>query len=348
MFLIKIIEKNKSKKLTQWDADRYIEITAPEGVEVSHVDFAYEHDPKAIRRETSLSDGIMTAKVPNSLLQRCGKMRVWLVCDDVTVFGDIFVVAQKAKDEGYVLPDDEDDVYNYTNLEKRIADIEKNGTGGEIAEETDPTVPAWAKQPTKPSYTAEEVGALAKNTKIPTKLSDLENDLELEVEGTVEITDGEPTKESTVLTVNPNAEVANLYTAEEIDAKLQNLPSGGSDLDVQINGKSIVENGVVNIPLASKDVFGVAKIYPSGDKNAPGVGISGNNILTIVQATNANIDGRVSQKTIASGNIDYAVKCAMTDGKGAEWTDAERLSALLRLGCTVDDDGFVKWTAKGE
>lgn len=32
------------------------------------------------------------------------------------------------------------------------------GTGG-IAQETDPTVPAWAKEPEKPTYTAEEVGA---------------------------------------------------------------------------------------------------------------------------------------------------------------------------------------------
>lgn len=33
--------------------------------------------------------------------------------------------------------------------------------------ETDPTVPAWAKSASKPSYTAEEVGALPKNTPIP-------------------------------------------------------------------------------------------------------------------------------------------------------------------------------------
>ena len=33
--------------------------------------------------------------------------------------------------------------------------------------ETDPTVPAWAKQPTKPSYTAQEVGALPDDTVIP-------------------------------------------------------------------------------------------------------------------------------------------------------------------------------------
>lgn len=38
-----------------------------------------------------------------------------------------------------------------------------SATGG-ITEETDPTVPAWAKKPNKPSYTAEEVGALPDNT----------------------------------------------------------------------------------------------------------------------------------------------------------------------------------------
>lgn len=34
----------------------------------------------------------------------------------------------------------------------------------------------WAKQPQKPSYTAEEVGALPESTKIPSKTSDLQND----------------------------------------------------------------------------------------------------------------------------------------------------------------------------
>lgn len=43
-------------------------------------------------------------------------------------------------------------------------------------EETDPTVPDWAKNPTKPTYTAHEVGALPDTTKIPSKTSDLQND----------------------------------------------------------------------------------------------------------------------------------------------------------------------------
>ena len=38
---------------------------------------------------------------------------------------------------------------------------------GFITNETDPTVPAWAKEPNKPTYTAEEVGALPSNTHIP-------------------------------------------------------------------------------------------------------------------------------------------------------------------------------------
>lgn len=45
-------------------------------------------------------------------------------------------------------------------------------------EETDPTVPAWAKAEEKPTYTAEEVGALPDTTKIPKNLSDLQDDAE--------------------------------------------------------------------------------------------------------------------------------------------------------------------------
>ena len=42
--------------------------------------------------------------------------------------------------------------------------------------ETDPTVPAWAKAASKPTYTAYEVGALPASTSIPSKTSDLTND----------------------------------------------------------------------------------------------------------------------------------------------------------------------------
>lgn len=43
--------------------------------------------------------------------------------------------------------------------DKKKLDGLSEGGGGGITEETDPTVPAWAKQPEKPTYTAAEVGA---------------------------------------------------------------------------------------------------------------------------------------------------------------------------------------------
>lgn len=45
-------------------------------------------------------------------------------------------------------------------LDELEAKIGEGGSGG-ITEETDPTVPAWAKAATKPTYTAAEVGAMA-------------------------------------------------------------------------------------------------------------------------------------------------------------------------------------------
>ena len=44
-----------------------------------------------------------------------------------------------------------------TGLEAALRD--KQPTGDYLTRETDPTVPAWAKEPTKPGYTAYEVGA---------------------------------------------------------------------------------------------------------------------------------------------------------------------------------------------
>lgn len=54
--------------------------------------------------------------------------------------------------------------------------VDAPSSGGGIIEGTGPTVPAWAKNPTKPIYTADEVGALSDDTEIPTKTSDLTND----------------------------------------------------------------------------------------------------------------------------------------------------------------------------
>lgn len=60
---------------------------------------------------------------------------------------------------------------DFTNEYKTKLDNINEGGGGIVAEE-DPTVPAWAKEANKPSYTADEVGALADTT----VLADLTDD----------------------------------------------------------------------------------------------------------------------------------------------------------------------------
>lgn len=64
--------------------------------------------------------------------------------------------------------------------EEKIEESVKSYLEKNPIEETDPTVPAWAKAEEKPTYTAEEVGALPSTTVIPSKLSELTADDEHE------------------------------------------------------------------------------------------------------------------------------------------------------------------------
>lgn len=64
--------------------------------------------------------------------------------------------------------------------EEQIEKSVKNYLEKNPIEETDPTVPEWSKAEEKPTYTAEEVGALPSTTAIPSKLSELTADDEHE------------------------------------------------------------------------------------------------------------------------------------------------------------------------
>lgn len=101
--------------------------------------------------------------------------------------------------------------------------------------------------------------------------------------------------------------------------------------DILINGKTIVDkDGNANIPIASDKDLGVMKVNRNG-----GVAVV-NATLTLVKATTNNIENRGSSLSpIVPSNYDYAVKCAMTDGKGAEWSATEKVMARNRLGLDV-------------
>lgn len=112
----------------------------------------------------------------------------------------------------------------------------------------------------------------------------------------------------------------------------------GSDAaatDVRIAGKSITADGVANIPMAS----GNSDI---SDNNSYGVVKSCGSIYGIYMhedgictrsANNEFIDSRTNRFCpITPAQVDYAVKAAMCDGKGAAWTAAEQAAARERMG----------------
>ena len=183
-------------------------------------------------------------------------------------------------------------------------------------EETDPTVPDWAKRPEKPTYTAEDVGALPDNTKIPTKTSELEND-------------------SGFLYSPPTPEVGKILKIKSVNEDgtftCEWADDGGSNLDVRIDGQSIVQDGVAEIPISSHDTLGL--VYTDNSTGGYTTGLM--NRQGRLQVNTASIDDvnkRRLRKEIDCSNFDYAVKAAMCDGKGAAWTADEQKAAKERIG----------------
>lgn len=114
-------------------------------------------------------------------------------------------------------------------------------------------------------------------------------------------------------------------TAANVEAALGYKPVK----DVQVSGSSVLMDGVANVPMADVGVFGAIKF---GSAQSTGFWVN-DGVPYLSYATDAEISGRTGQrKTIVCTNLDYAVKAAMCDGKGAAWTSAEQAAARSRMG----------------
>lgn len=120
---------------------------------------------------------------------------------------------------------------------------------------------------------------------------------------------------------NPGSDAS--VTAENIEAALGYAPVK----DVQVAGTSVITDGVANVPVASSSVFGVAKTQSWG-----GTMMDDNGYLVVCPSANDHVNRRESKTVITPTNLDYAVKAALCDGKGAAWTDAEQKAACERMG----------------
>lgn len=140
--------------------------------------------------------------------------------------------------------------------------------------ETDPTVPAWAKASTKPSYTASEVGAPTvqeMNTAINNAIGSV-NSFDVAI---VQTLPSENISTHTIYLVPKIGETNDVYDEyiyinnawemvgnTQIDLSDYATKSEIPDVpveDVQINGTSVVNNGVANIPIGNSNTLGLVK-----------------------------------------------------------------------------------------
>ena len=104
--------------------------------------------------------------------------------------------------------------------------------------------------------------------------------------------------------------------------------NGGAVDDVQVNGTSVVADGVAKIPLAKMGSTGVVKF----DAFMPF--IFNADALRLANADEKELTnpryGYSTNRVITASNYKLAVKLAMCDGKGEAWTDAEKTGAWKR------------------
>ena len=113
-------------------------------------------------------------------------------------------------------------------------------------------------------------------------------------------------------------------TTDNIQAALGYTPVK----NVQLNGESLVQDSVATIPLAGYNRLGAVQLDPAGFAAAS---VEGK--LALVPPTDTHISTHThTQRPITPSCMDYAVKAAMCDGKGAAWTENEQKAARERMG----------------
>ncbi len=167
--------------LYQWETGRKLKVIPLRGMSIDSVHFSHYGDTEALPVTPIEENGEYIADIPNVLLQDDRNIVVHSVnvSEDKTetIRECVFPVRKRAKPSNYIYTETE--VFTYKALEARLKKLEEEGTGGvdegqvkeaikdylieNPIEESDPTVPDWAKQPQKPKYTAKEVGAIPKS-----------------------------------------------------------------------------------------------------------------------------------------------------------------------------------------
>jgi len=127
--------------------------------------------------------------------------------------------------------------------------------------ETDPTVPAWAKAASKPTYTASEVGALPSTTTIPSRTSQLANDSGFitGVPTATSSTAGKVKPDGTTITVDADGTIhgtAQYELPTATESAIGGVKPDGTTITVDADGTI---HGSAQVDVATGDSAGIVK-----------------------------------------------------------------------------------------
>ena len=286
----------------------------------------------------------------------------------ISVDGDFENTIETVKVNGTALTPDANKAVN-VEVPTKVSDLTNDSGFITGYTETDPTVPAWAKQSTKPTYTASEVGALPDTTVIPTALSDLTDDATHRVvtdtekaawnsKGTYsKPTGGIPATDltSAVQTSLGKADTAVQRSGDTMSGKLS-ISNGGISVTgnsnvngtlsattmsgTTVKGNTVSAGTYNNLPSASTTSFGVVKV-------GNGLGVSNGVISVTDNFVNTSGDTMTGKLSVTSGGIEVSGNSKVNGTLSATTFSGTTIKGASISGTSVSGGTVSGTTVKG-
>ena len=310
--------------LWQYDYGQKLRITGGDFPEAVEIQFSLnKKSGSVITRIGTTTDGVTEVKIPDELLKNEGQSQNYSIYAYIyltdessgnTEYQIILHVKSRTKPENpSEEPLPEPNIFHET-----VVAVNASADRAETAEKN-------AKESAEKAETTlvdmkETVGNLTETVEQAEKLDgNLDKKLEQGENIVANIKDKLDAPENPMVGKYLRVKAVNEDGVPELECVYE--PSGGSSLDIQINGQSIVKDGIAEIPIAKNQILGLAQ--PTSR-------------YRISQRTPDNVNGIYANQYISNSSLDAAVVAAMCDGKGAAWTEEEQASARERIGIPTD------------
>ena len=332
-----------TRSVWQYDYGQILQITGAELPPAVEVQFSlHEKSGETITRVATTTDGVTEVQIPNELLKRDG-------CKgDYFIYAYIFVSDEKSGNTKYKIaiavrkrpkpeeptdePEQEENLFHATVVAVNAA--------ADRAEQSEQKAKESAeKAETTLADMKETVGNLTETVERAEKMDgNLDKKLEQGENIVANIKDKLDVPENPMVGKYLRVKAVNEDGVPELE--WVDEPSGGSSLDIQINGQSIVKDGIAEIPLCTTSKA-PGLIAIDAYSNSGGLYRANNDtgLIRIAKASDNSLAKRENEFCpVVPRNLDYAVKSAMCDGKGVAWTADEQAAARERMGVNSEDD----------